>query len=486
MRFDTPIAMAAPITPLSDTQCRNARPDPTGRQRKLFDGGGLYLQISPTGSKLWRLKYKFAGKEKLLALGTYPTVSLAQAREARQAAKRQLLENIDPATQKRIEKLAATERVDHTFGAIANEWFETKSVQWATTNSSKIRIRLDNDVLPWLGSVPITDLTAPMLLKRLRAVQGRGALDTARRIRQYMSQIFRYAIATARAQRDPAADLVDAIPAPIGEHYASISDPKVLGRLLCDIDRHKGSYSTRTALALAPMLFVRPGELRGMRWSELDFERAEWRIPAIRQKLKQRQKLSNRVPDVIVPLPTQAIALLNELKPLHDLHGRFEFVFPGERSSKKPMSENTINKALRTLGWSGEIITGHGFRHTASTMLNESRLWSADAIEAQLAHQDPNAIRGIYNGAKYLDERKRMMQWWADHLDELKAEAKGAPVESATRHLKSVTAGRRRAPLTNEREIAHQARLGVRQRGSNAQQSSESLVTTPNRSRAPR
>jgi integrase len=478
--------MAAAITPLSDTQCRTAKPDPSGKMRKLFDGGGLFLKIYPNGSKFWRLKYTFAGKEKLLALGAYPAISLAQARDARQTAKRQLLDNIDPATQKRIEKLAATDKVDHTFGAIANEWFDTKSVQWAKTNSSKIRIRLDNDVLPWLGNVPITEITAPILLKRLRAVQERGALDTARRIRQYMSQIFRYAIATARAQRDPAADLVGALPTPISEHFASIQDPKILGKLLCDIDQHKGAYSTRTALALAPMLFVRPGELRGMQWSELDFDRAEWRIPAMRQKLKFRQKHSNRVPDFIVPLPRQAIELLKELKPLHELHRRSEFVFPGERSPKAPMSDNTINKALRTLGWDGDVITGHGFRHTASTMLNESRLWSADAIEAQLAHQDPNAIRGIYNGAKYLDERKRMMQWWADHLDELKAEAKGALVESATRHLKSVTAGRRRAPLTNERDIAHQARLGVRQRGSNAQQSSESLVTTPNRSRAPR
>ena len=422
MRFDTPIAMAAPITPLSDTQCRNARPDPAGRTRKLFDGGGLYLQLSPSGAKLWRLKYKFAGREKLLSLGAYPAMSLAQARDARQSAKRQLLDNIDPANQKRLDKLAATDKVDNTFGAVANEWFETKSVQWAKTNSSKIRIRLDNDVLPWLGSLPIADITAPMLLKRLRAVHERGALDTARRIRQYMSQIFRYAIATSRATRDPAADLVGALPTPISEHFASIRDPEVLGKLLRDIDGYKGAYSTRTALALAPMLFVRPGELRGMRWSELDFIRAEWRIPAMRQKLKFRQKHSNRVPDVIVPLPRQALDLLLELKPLHDLHRRSEFVFPGERSSRKPMSENTINKALRKLGWDGDVITGHGFRHTASTMLNESRLWSADAIEAQLAHQDPNAIRGVYNAAKYLDERTRMMQWWADHLDELRVE----------------------------------------------------------------
>lgn len=319
--------MPAAIAPLSDTQCRNARPDASGRNRRLFDGGGLYLQISPSGGKLWRLKYMFAGREKLLALGSYPSVSLAQAREARQLAKRQLQENTDPATQKRIEKLAAVDKVDNTFGAVANEWFATKSVQWAKTNSDKIRIRLDNDVLPWLGSIPIEEITAPILLKRLRAVQDRGALDTARRIRQYMSQIFRYAIATARAQRDPAADLVGALPTPISEHFASIQDPKVLGKLLCDIDRHKGAYSTRTALALAPMLFVRPGELRGMQWTELDFGRAEWRIPAMRQKLKFRQKHSNRVPDFIVPLPRQAIELLMELKPLHELHQRSEFVF---------------------------------------------------------------------------------------------------------------------------------------------------------------
>lgn len=482
MRFDTPTPMAAPIIPLSDTQCRNARPDPTGRSRKLFDGGGLYLQIHPSGSKLWRLKYAFAGKEKLLAFGAYPAVSLAQARDARQAAKRQLLENVDPGVQKRIEKLAAVDKVDHTFGAIANEWFETKSVQWAKTNSSKIRIRLDNDVLPWLGNVPITEITAPILLKRLRAVQDRGALDTARRIRQYMSQIFRYAIATARAQRDPAADLVGALPTPISDHFASIQDPRVLGRLLCDIDRYKGAYSTRTALALAPMLFVRPGELRGMQWSELDFERAEWRIPAIRQKLKFRQKHSNRVPDFIVPLPRQAIELLRELKPLHDLHRRSEFVFAGERSSKSPMSDNTINKALRTLGWTGDVITGHGFRHTASTMLNESRLWSADAIEAQLAHQDQNGIRSVYNSAKYLDERKQMMQWWADFLDRLRTEAMRAPAHATSRHATPSNANGRRPQSTRKRVTGAGVRSDAHQRDSGGQQASQSIFGTPSQS----
>ncbi len=432
MRFDTPTPMAAPIIPLSDTQCRNTKPDSSGKTRKLFDGGGLFLQINPTGSKLWRLKYAFAGKEKLLALGAYPTVSLAQARDARQAAKRQLLENVDPGVQKRIEKLAAVDKADHTFGAIANEWFETSSVQWAKTHSSKVRIRLDNDVLPWLGDVPITDITAPILLKRLRAVQERGALDTARRIRQYMSRIFKFAIATARAERDPAADLVGALPPPIGGHYASIQDPEVLGKLLCDIARHEGEYTTRTAFALAPMLFVRPGELRGMKWSELDFKRAEWRIPPKRQKLKFRKKYSNCTPDFIVPLPRQAIGLLNELKPLHDFQQRSEFVFPNERSPKSPMSDGTINTALRALGWTGDQITGHGFRHTASTMLNESRLWSADAIEAQLAHRDKDKTRGVYNSAKYLDERKRMMQWWADYLDQLRAEAMRAPAHATS------------------------------------------------------
>ena len=228
---------------------------------------------------------------------------------------------------------------------------------------------------------------------------------------------------TARAERNPASDLVGATAAPIPGHYASIENPEELGNLLVDIEHYSGSLITRTAFALAPMLFVRPGELRGMEWSELDFERNEWRIPPLRQKLHQAKKLAGRGPDFIVPLPTQAVNLLRELQPLTG-GPRRKFVFPSERDRNRSMSDGTINTALRRLGWSGDKITSHGFRHTASTMLNESRKWSADAIEAQLSHKDPNPIRGIYNNAKYLNERTQMMQSWADHLDELRAKAK--------------------------------------------------------------
>ena len=421
VRTPTYPQMPKKIAPLTDARCRNAKPGSDGRMVKLFDGGGLYLQVTSSGSRLWRLKYRFAGTEKLLSLGPYPDVSLASARDARQRARTQLQDGTDPSANRQADRAAAADGARHTLESIAREWHSKQSPGWASSHADKVLLRLEKNIFPWLGKLPIASVTAPMILSALQRVEDRSALDTARRLRQYLNQVFRFAIQTSRAKHNVAADLVGATATPVAHKYASIQDPEELGRLLRDMDCYAGSLITRTALKLAPMLFCRPGELRGMQWSELNLDKAEWRIPPHRQKLKQRTKLSNRVADIIFPLPRQAVELLRDLQPLT---GTREHVFPSERTPSRSMSDGTVNAALRRMGYGKAQITGHGFRHTASTMLNEQNCWSPDAIEAQLSHKDPNTIRGIYNGAKYLEERTRMMQAWADHLDTLAAKAK--------------------------------------------------------------
>ncbi len=408
--------MALKRQSLTDVRCKNAKPL-AGKVQKLFDGGGLFLEVRPNGSKLWRLKYRFLGKEGLLALGAYPLVALAAARTSAIEAKRLLQEDINPAQKRKTEKQLRLVASENTLEAIAREWHLKFSPKWAPTHSSKVLLRLQKNVFPWLGARPIMEIKAPELLSALRRLEVRGKLDTARRVRQYLSSTFRYAIATGRAERDVAADLKGAIATPVSKNYASLTDPAEFGELLRAIDDYEGGLVVRTALALAPMLFCRPGDLRGMEWSELNFDAAEWRIPPARRKLKQAAKLSNQTGDHIVPLAQQAIALLRDL---HPLTGGSTFVFPSERSKSRPMSDGTVNAGLRSMGFSKEKITGHGFRHMASTALNEQG-WSQDAIEKQLAHKDKDRIRGIYNQAKYLEERRRMMQAWADYLDSLKS-----------------------------------------------------------------
>lgn len=408
--------MALKRQSLTDVRCKNAKPTP-GKNRKLFDGAGLFLEVRANGSKLWRLKYRLLGKEGLLALGAYPVVTLSAARAAANEAKRLVHEGIDPAQKRKTEKQLRLVANENTLEAIAREWHLKFSPNWAATHSSKVLLRLEKNVFPWLGARPIVDIKAPELLSALRRLEARGKLDTARRVRQYLSSVFRFAIATGRAERDVAADLQGAIATPVSKNYATLTDPIEIGELLRAIDVYEGGLMARTALALAPMLFCRPGELRGMEWSELNLDAAEWRIPPARQKLRQAAKRSNRTGDHIVPLAHQAAALLRDL---HPLTGHSKFVFPSERSGSRAMSDGTVNSALRRLGFSKERITGHGFRHMASTALNEQG-WSKDAIESQLAHKDENLIRGIYNQAKYLEERRRMMQAWADYLDSLKS-----------------------------------------------------------------
>jgi integrase len=378
---------------------------------RLFDGGGLYLELAPSGGKWWRLKYRFAGKEKRLSLGVYPHIALKQARERRDDAKRLLANGIDPSEQRKATREAITERAANSFEAVAREWFAAFSAKWVKGHSDKILRRLEHNVFPHVGDRPIAEITSKEMLGVLRKVESRGAIETAHRTKQNCSQVFRYAVATGRAERDPTVELKGALTPPRERHHPAIIDPKGIGALLRAIDGYDKSLVTKCGLRLAPLTFVRPGELRRAEWTEINLDKAEWRIPAERMKMREQH---------IVPLSSQAVAVLKELQPLT---GRNRYVFPGARTNGRPMSENTVNAALRRLGYSKDQMTGHGFRSIASTHLNEQG-WHRDAIERQLAHAERDDVRAAYNFAEHLPERRRMMQAWADYLDGLKAGAK--------------------------------------------------------------
>ena len=395
--------------PLSDAAVRNAK----AREKtyRIADAKGMYLEVTPAGGKYWRLKYRFDGKEKRVAFGVYPDVSLAQARERCVEARKHLANRIDPGVMKQVGK-AATE---NSFEAVAREWHVKFSPGWVTHHAEKIIRRLEREVFPWLGARPIGEINAPELLAVLRRIEARGALDTAHRVHQNCGKVFRYAVATGRAQRDPSGDLRGAIPPAQEHHHPTITEPKRVGELLRAIAGYSGSYITRGALQLAPLVFVRPGELRKAEWSEFDLDQAEWRIPGHKMKMKAVH---------IVPLSSQAISILREL---HPLTGIGRYVFPGARGNDRHMSENTINAGLRRLGYAVGDMTGHGFRSMASTLLNEQG-WNRDAIERQLAHAERDDIRAAYNYAEHLPERRKMMQAWADYLDNLKAGAVVIPI----------------------------------------------------------
>jgi integrase len=390
---------------------------------RLWDGRGMYMEISPKGGKWWRLKYWFGGKERRMSLGVYPDVSLADAREKREEARRKVAAGIDPGELRKAEAIALIESTENTFEAIAREWFGMFSKQWVPGHADKIIRRLELNVFPWIGTRPIKAITAPELLAVLRRMESRGANETAHRALQVCGRVFRFAVATGRAERDPSRDLSGALAPTKEKHLASITDPQEVGALLRAIDSYEGAWITRCALRLSPLVFVRPGELRAAQWAEFDFEKAEWRIPATRMKMRVQH---------IVPLSIQAIAVLRDLQPLT---GRFAFAFPGVRSRFRPMSENTITAALRRMGYSGQDMTGHGFRSMASTLLNEQG-WNRDAIERQLAHGERDAVRAAYNYAQHLPERRKMMQAWGDYLDRLKADM---PEVRPVRAARSVT-----------------------------------------------
>lgn len=389
---------------LTDIKVRNAKS--RDKAYKLADSEGLFLLVTPKGSKYWRFKYRFNGKEKLLALGVYDDISLAEARELRDEARNKLAKKIDPGLAKQKEKHTSKLLAQNSFELIAREWFSKFSSKWTEKHAVRTLRMLEKELFPWIGKLPITEISAPTLLTTLRRIENRGAIETAHRTHQICGKIFRYAIAIGCAERDTSADLRGALPPARKKHHASLIEPKAVGELLRAINDYQGSFITKCALRLAPLLFVRPGELRHAEWSEINFETAEWRIPA--------EKMKRRIPH-IVPLCIQAIAILRELQPLT---GNGKYVFPCERSIKRPMSENTVNAGLRRLGYTKDEMTGHGFRSMASTLLNEQG-WNRDAIERQLAHTERNNVRAAYNFAEYLSERKKMMQHWADYLDDL-------------------------------------------------------------------
>jgi len=385
---------------------------------RLFDGRGLYLEIAPTGSRWWRFKYRFAGKEKRISLGVYPDVGLKKARDRRDEMRKLVADGIDPSAARKQQKLMALDAAANTFEAVAREWFEKHSANWEASYSVKLLARLEANIFPWLGDRPIRDIKLPELLSVLRRVESRGVLETAHRLMNYCGNIYRYAVATGRAERDISSDLRGALPPSTPQHHASVTDPEGVAALLRAIDGYRGSNVTRYALQLAPLVFVRPGELRKAEWSEIDLEAGEWRIPPGRMKMKTKH---------IVPLSSQAVAILRALQPLT---GKGHYVFPGARSRERCMSENTVNGALRRLGWSGSEMTGHGFRSMASTLLNEQG-WNRDAIERQLAHTERNSIRAAYNYAEHLPERRRMMQAWSDYLHTLRRRPDAGVQEAA-------------------------------------------------------
>ena len=392
--------------PLSDILVRTAKPGP--KPIKLSDERGLFLLVQPSGGKLWRLKYRFAGKEKKFSLGCYPEVTLKEARERCAAARKMIEAGTDPSEKKRIDKLTAALNLATTFKAVADEYIDKCGRDGrADVTLGKARWLLSL-LEPALGPRPIQDISSAELLAALKKVEARGHLETARRMRSFASRVFRYAVATTRATGDPAVALRGALVAPKATHHAAILEPKDVGALLRAIAGYDGQPMTQLALKLAPHVFVRPGELRQAEWSEIDLDAGVWKIAASKMKMRQPH---------VVPLSKQSIEILGDTQALT---GRHRYVFASLYPGTRPMSENTINAALRRLGYSGDQMTAHGFRATASTLLNESGKWNPDAIERALAHKATDAVRGAYHRGAHWAERVAMAQWWSDYLDELR------------------------------------------------------------------
>jgi len=402
--------------PLTNTEIRKAKP--ARKPVRLFDGGGLYLEISPSGGKLWRWKYRLAGKEKRLSFGMFPVVPLTDARKRREEARELLAGGVDPGEDRKAKKAEKAERFANNFEAIGREWFAKNSPNWAPSHADKIIKRLENDVFPWLGNRPVADITAPEILKVLRRIEGRGAIDTAHRAHQNCGQILRYAVATGRAIRDPSGDLRGALPAAKHENFASITEPDQVAGLLRAIEAFQGTFVVQCALRLAPLVFVRPGELRKARWVDFDLDKAEWRYLITKTKTEH-----------LVPLSSQAVEILRDL---HAKTGRGTYVFPG-RDPKKSMSEAAVNAALRRMGYDTRTeITGHGFRAMARTILHQELNFAPELIEHQLAHRVPDSLGTAYNRTKFITQRRSMMQHWADYLGRLKAGATVIALRSQT------------------------------------------------------
>ncbi|MBI5785186.1 MAG: tyrosine-type recombinase/integrase [Rhodocyclales bacterium] len=399
--------------PLTDTQIRKTKPG--DKPVKMTDGNGLYLLLSPAGGKLWRLDYRFGGKRKTLALGAYPSVPLAKARADAGKAREKIAAGDDPGAERKRMKVALAD----TFKAAGEAWYKTNAESREPATRGKWRYFLDIAYAE-IGAQPVRAIAAADLVRMVRKINDKGLAETARRTFAMCGRVFRYAVAHGLADRDPSRDvsLRDVLPAQVVEHHASLTDPAAVGGLLRAIDGYEGSAVTRHALRLAALVFVRPGELRHAEWSEFDTDRAEWRIPAAKMKMGEKH---------VVPLSAQAMAVLDDLRPLT---GDGSYLFPSERTRDRPMSENTVNAALRRLGYTTDEMCGHGFRSTASTLLHEMGYQHA-VIERQLAHAERNKVAAAYNFAEYLPERRKMMSEWADYLDQLRAGAKVIPIKTA-------------------------------------------------------
>ena len=401
--------------PLTDAAVRNAKPKES--PYSVADGAGLSLLVQPSGGKWWRFRYRFFDKQKMLSLGTYPDIGLREARSQRDAARKLLTEGIDPGEKRKEEKAERELQLVNTFEAVTREWAGKKASTWTPAYGERLIRRFEHDVFPLIGARPIADIRPKELLSMLRKIEARGALETAHRARSECGQVFRYAIATDRAERDIAADLVGALEPKKVKHFAAVTEPAKVAVLLRTIDNYQGSAVVRAALRLNALLFVRPGELRHAQWADIDFEAAEWRYTATKTRT-----------DHVVPLASQALAILAELKPLT---GSGRYVFPCGTTAARPMSNNAVLSALRRAGIPPDEMSGHGFRAMARTILDEVLGFRPDFIEHQLAHavRDPNGR--AYNRTAHLPERKKMMQAWADYLDKLKAGADVVPLRGS-------------------------------------------------------
>ncbi len=396
--------------PLTHLSIANAKP--RALEYKLTDSDALYLAVRPNGAKLWRMNYRYLGRQKTLHFGAWPEIGIAAARAHRDAARRQLASDLDPASEKKRARVAETVAASNSFKAVAEEWLVKNEKEGrAPITLEKIRWLL-RIAYPMIGSLPISKITAQEALAVLRKMEGNGRYESARRMRSVLSRVFRYGIATARADRDVARDLRGALITPKVTHLAAITTPREAGALMRTIDGYSGHEVTAMALKISPHVFLRPGELRKAEWEEIDIQAALWSLPADKMKMRRPHR---------VPLSHQVLALLEDL---HALTGHGRFLFPSSRSPRHPMSENTVNAALRRLGFKQDEMTAHGFRAMAATLLNEMGIWNPDAIEKQLAHLDGSMVRRAYTRGEYWEERVRMMQHWSDYIDKLRGGAK--------------------------------------------------------------